>query len=97
MGVHAVRINPKSKLGLFVSHVMPGVVRPMRVLWNEIIGFLFLVLAVMATPSVFRTYRELDKPQGGLGRLVLGILFVAVMTYFGVTSFMRARRISRSS
>ena len=96
MGVHAVRINPKSKLGLFISHVMPGVVRPMRVLWNEIIGFLFLVLAIMATPSVIRTYRQLDQPQGGLGRLLLGVLFVAVMAYFGISSFLRARRISRS-
>ena len=25
----------------FIGHVMPGVIRPLRVLWNEVIGFLF--------------------------------------------------------
>jgi hypothetical protein len=91
-----VKLDPKSKLGLFVSHVVPGVVRPMRVLWNEIIGFLFLVLAAAGLPSVIRSVRELDTPQASLGRLFLGGLFLLVMGYFGVTSFLRARRISRS-
>lgn len=92
-----MRINPKSKLGLFISHVVPGVVRPMRVLWNEVVGFLFVVLAIMAAPSVIRSIRQLDSPQGGPVRLLLGVLFMAVMGYFGFTSFRRARRISRSS
>jgi hypothetical protein len=91
-----VRIDPKSKVGLFLSHVVPGVVRPMRVLWNEVIGFIFMVLAVMATPSAIRAVRELESPQGSLTRVVLSIGFFAVMAYFGVTSFLRARRISRS-
>jgi hypothetical protein len=96
MGVHAVRIDPKSKLGLFVSHVVPGVLRPMRVLWNEIIGFLFIVLAVLGIPSLVRALRDLDTPQGSPARVVLSVLFVLVMAYFGVTSFLRARRINRS-
>lgn len=91
-----MRIDPKSKLGLFVSHVVPGVLRPMRVLWNEIIGFVFIVLAIMGVPSLVRALRDMDTPQASPGRLILSLLFVLAMAYFGITSFLRARRISRS-
>ena len=42
-----MQIDKRSKLGRFMEHVMPGVVRPLRVLWHEIIGFIFIVLAVI--------------------------------------------------
>ncbi len=47
----------------FVSHVMPGVVRPLRVLWNEVIGFLFVVFAVYAGASAISSIRQLDTPS----------------------------------
>ncbi len=85
------RINPKSKLGLFVSHVVPGVMRPMRVLWNEVFSFVFIALAVPMAFRVIRAFRDEDfKSVMILGPLVM--LFV----YFGVTSYLRARKISRS-
>lgn len=90
------KIDPKSKLGLFVSHVIPGVVRPMRVLWNEIIGFVFIVLAIAMTPGMVRAVRELDTPKSSPGRLAIAVGFVLMLLYFGVTSFLRARKISRS-
>jgi hypothetical protein len=89
-------IDKKSKTGLFISHVMPGVVRPMRVLWNEIIGFLFIVLAVAMTPGVIRSIRDIDAPHGGIGRVVIAGGFAAMLLLFGVSSFLRARKISRS-
>jgi hypothetical protein len=89
-------IDKNSKLGLFVSHVVPGVVRPMRVLWNEIIGFVFLVLAVAMTPGLVRAFRELDTPMASPGRLAIAGGFVLMLVYFGVSSFLRARKISRS-
>ena len=90
------KIDPKSKLGLFVSHVMPGVVRPMRVLWNEIIGFIFIVLAVAMMPGIVRAWRDLESPTGGTGRLVIAGGFALMLLYFGISSFLRARKISRS-
>jgi hypothetical protein len=89
-------IDKKSKVGLFISHVVPGVVRPMRVLWNEIIGFVFIVLAVAMVPGLLRAVRELNTPQASPGRLAIAACFVGVLLYFGVTSFLRARKISRS-
>lgn len=31
----------------FLGHVVPGVIRPIHILWNQVIGFFFLVLAVL--------------------------------------------------
>lgn len=85
------QIDPKSKLGLFISHVVPGVARPMRVLWNEIIGFLFVVIAVPMVFSAFRSYHAGDSQ-----RMLIAGGFALMLLYFGVTSFVRARKISRS-
>jgi len=91
-----MKIDKRSTLGRFVEHVVPGVVRPMRVLWNEIIGFLFLCLAAWAIPSAIRNVRGLQSAEGSLGRAVLSLGFLLLMLYFGVTSFLRARKIGRS-
>ena len=80
----------------FLGHVMPGVIRPLRVLWNEIIGFVFVVLAAWAAPSAIRNVREFAGDAGSFFRVILSIGFSAVMAYFGIASFLRARRISRS-
>jgi hypothetical protein len=80
----------------FLSHVLPGVVRPLHTLWNEIIGFLFIVFAVVAGAYVIRALRSFEGDIEGLFRIVLPALFGLVMGYFGVSSFLRARKISRS-
>jgi hypothetical protein len=80
----------------FLAHVLPGIARPMRILWNEIIGFFFLALAGVALPSAIRTVRQFDGDAGSFFRVVLSFSYEGIMTYFGITSFLRARRISRS-
>jgi hypothetical protein len=80
----------------FVHHVVPGVMRPLRILWNEIIGFIFLVLAGWMVPGTIRSVRQLDTPDGSIFRVLMFIGFGALMAYFGVTSFLKARKISRS-
>ncbi len=80
----------------FLSHVMPGVIRPLRVLWNEIIGFIFVVLAVWAVPSAIRNVRQFEGDAESFFRVVLSFSFAGLMAYFGIASFLRARRISRS-
>jgi hypothetical protein len=80
----------------FLTHVMPGVVRPLRVLWNELIGFFFLVLSASAIPSSVRYVRQFQGDAESVFRVGLSITFSCVMAYFAVTSFLRARKISRS-
>ncbi|MBM3810804.1 MAG: hypothetical protein FJW20_04135 [Acidimicrobiia bacterium] len=80
----------------FLGHVIPGVIKPLRVLWNEVIGFVFIAFGVVAG---FSTYRHLSRFQGdieGLMMLILGGGFVLMMLGFGVHSFWRARKINRS-
>lgn len=79
----------------FLKHVMPAIVKPMRVLWNEVIGFIFLVLGVVMGFSTYRNFRDVEQ-HGSPIPLIGGSLFALLMIYFGVTSFLRARRISRS-
>ena len=80
----------------FLSHVLPGVVRPLHALWNEVIGFLFIVFAVVAGFYVIRAVRGFEGDLEGLVRIFFPALFGLVMGYFGVSSFVRARKISRS-
>lgn len=80
----------------FLKHVVPEVIRPIRSLWHEIIGFLFLVLAFLGGVSGFRLVRNFDgEPENVFRLLIIGI-FVAIMGGFGISSFRRARKISRS-
>jgi hypothetical protein len=79
----------------FVNHVVPGVIRPLHVLWNEIIGLFFLVFAVVFGSAAFRSFRNLDK-GGSMSLVILSAFLALLMLYYGITSFMKARKISRS-
>ena len=80
----------------FIRHVMPGVIRPLRVLWNEVIGFIFLVLAVFIGFSTWRRAQRFTVDPGGVLIIVASALFVALLAWFGISSFLRARKISRT-
>jgi hypothetical protein len=78
------------------AHVVPQVMRPLRILWNEMIGFLFLVIAAPAIMSAVRNFRKVDQDGNNLAGAFVAAIFAAVMVFFGITSFLRARKISRS-
>ena len=76
----------------FLGHVLPGVARPIHILWNQVIGFLFLVLAVMGVSGAVRSWgKDGKEPQ-----LVLSICFIGLMLWFSLSSFWKARKISKS-
>ena len=79
-----------------MGHVMPNVIRPLHVLWHEVIGFLFLALAVILGSSAYKSYRHLSVENAGIGRMLLSFSLPALLAYFGITAFLRARKISRS-
>ena len=86
---------------VFVKHVVPAVVKPARVLWNEFIGFLFLCFGVIFGIKTVHLAMQYGKSTsvdgaGDFWRLVIGGGCTAVMLGFGATSFLRARKISRS-
>ena len=72
----------------FVKTVVPEVVRPARVIWNQAIGAVFLLFAVS---SFFYSATHTTNPAG----LMFGIFFGCVMGFFSISSFMQARNIGR--
>ena len=88
-----------SKAGLvnrFIQHVVPGVIRPIHALWNEVIGFIFIVLAIWATPSAYRNVRQVDGDSASFFKAAVSVGFALLMAYFAFSSFRKARKISRS-
>ena len=80
----------------FVRHVVPKVIRPLHSLWNEVIGFLFLSLAFLGAVRGYKFVRDFDGSPNSFFQLTLVGSFVLVMSYYGISSFLRARKISRS-
>jgi hypothetical protein len=76
----------------FVGHVLPGVIRPIHILWNQVIGFFFIVLALLPIHAIIRDWGRDDSAP----RLALEIPFALLMAGFGLHSFLRARKISKS-
>jgi hypothetical protein len=81
---------------LFVRHVVPATVKPARTLWNEVIGFIFLVFAAAFGFSAVRSAMDFDGAAGSLIKLVFASIVTIIMTFYGFVSFRKARRISRS-
>jgi hypothetical protein len=73
----------------FIGHVMPSVIRPIHILWNQVIGFIFIVLAVVFGFRVIR-----GKEPAGVQ--LVAALFVLLIAWFGISSFWKARKISKS-
>ena len=81
----------------FVRHIVPAVVKPARTLWHEVIGFLFLSMAVIFGFSGGRYYfREFDGSMKSVVYVVMASFLACLMGGYGISSFLRARRISRS-
>jgi hypothetical protein len=83
--------------GTFLKHVVPAVVKPIHSLWHEVIGFFFVCFAVVFG---FKTARYVHQFQQGvpdtLVRVVMAGFCTALLGYYGITSFLKARKISRS-
>ena len=76
---------------LLVRHLLPAVWKPVHTLWNEVIGFLFLCFAIVFGFQAIRFFRAGDEV-----RLFFAAFCTLIMAWFGVSSFLRARKISRS-
>ena len=87
-----IDIDNVSKAGRLAGHVARGVARPIQIIWNQVIGFFFIVLAVIPIPSAVRNFGK----EGSGAHLALTIPFVVLMACFGISSFWRARKISKS-
>ncbi|MEZ5353264.1 MAG: hypothetical protein R2762_11560 [Bryobacteraceae bacterium] len=81
----------------FASSVLPEIIRPLRVLWNELIAFLFLVFFAVAAVAAWRSYQSSGGSAEGLGRAAVSGIFGLIMLVYGVQSYVRSRRVGRPS
>jgi hypothetical protein len=67
-------------------------------LFHEVTGFVFLALAlwfIMGNQGLVRTLQSLEEKPDSMPQLLVVLLFVLMFGGFGISSFLRARRISR--
>ncbi len=81
--------------------MVPAVIKPARALWNQFIGFLFCCLALMFGIKTAQLAMEYSKAEAAqeLEKLIIVLITgfcTGLMLWFGVGSFLRARKISRS-
>jgi hypothetical protein len=81
---------------LFLQHVLPAFFRPVHTLWHEIIGFLFIVIAAFFGLNLFNTVRKFNGDPAQVMKIAGAAFFVLLLGGYGISSFLRARKISRS-
>lgn len=86
--IKAARLVKVDHAKRFAQHVVPEVVRPARVIWNQAIGALFLLFTVS---FIWYAISHKQNPAG----MFFGIFLGVVMGFFSLTSFLKARRIAR--
>jgi len=74
-----------------------SVSRVMHVLWLEVTGFLFLVLAVVGAGAAVREYHRYLAGTTTWGRIAVAAAFALLFLYFGVSSFSRSRKKGKKS
>jgi len=83
------------------SKVIPKFWRLARELFHEVTGFIFLALAlwfILGNQGLVRSIQSLSEEPSGMQQILefLAVLaFVLMLAGFGISSFLRARRISR--
>ena len=80
----------------FLGFVVPAVLKPARTLWHEILGFIFIAMATAFVFSGFRAVRQFDGSAAAILRLAVLAVGVCLLGGYGISSFLRARKISRS-
>lgn len=66
---------------------LASVGRVLRMLWHEVMGFLFICMAVIGGAQVWRKWESHETEK-----LAVAAAFAGMFLYFGVSSFWRAKR-----
>ena len=70
--------------------------RATRILWLEVTGFFFAVFALWVIAATWNQWQRIRSGDASLPmwHIGVGVGFAAVLIYFAVSTFWRARRIS---
>ena len=67
--------------------------KALRQLWLECIGGIFLGLGILFVFAAIQEYRKyVNSPEAGTGRLLLVVISSAIMFFFALESFWKARK-----
>ena len=80
----------------FLGFVVPAVWKPAHTLWHQILGFVFVCLAAVFALSGLRAIHQFDGSPSAIFRVSILVLAVCLLGGYGLSSFLRARKISRS-
>ena len=80
----AVWVGVRAAVGTFA--------RVFHVLWLEVTGFVFLVLALIGATAAVRAYSKVGDGPVDMRKVWAAGILTLVFVYFGVTSFWRARK-----
>ncbi len=64
-------------------------------LWLEMMGLIFLLMALSFAGATFKEYEKYHASGEGSGRLAIAVAFTLTFGWFGLSSFWRARRKSQ--
>jgi len=79
------------------ASVGPQIIRPLQILWNQLLGTIFLALACAPLLNAWRTWRRQDaNDPAHVIKMLLTVVFVAVMAGFSIHAFWRARKMRRT-
>lgn len=77
--------------GKFVKHVVPAAVKPLHTLWHEVLGFIFLAVAGVVAFNMWK-----DSATTAFPLMLAAGFLVLIMAGYGISSILKAKRISRS-
>ncbi len=80
----------------FIASFMPGVIKPLHSLWNELLAFLFLTLAGAFGHQLYKACRAPNSEPVNIAVFLSSGFLTALMLGLGIYSYRRARKISRS-
>jgi hypothetical protein len=73
--------------------VFADFLKALRQLWLEVIGGIFLGLGLLFVFAAIQEYRKyLNSPETGTGRFLLVVASSAIMFFFALESFWKARK-----
>jgi len=80
----------------FLGFVVPAVIKPAHTLWHELIGFIFILMAMAFVLAGLRAVRQFDGSVSAVARVAMLGIGICILGGYGISSFRRARKISRS-
>jgi hypothetical protein len=75
----------------FLKHVIPAIIKPVHSLWHQVIGFLFMSFGIIFGAKAIHYYKSGEGVQ-----FFVSASCTLMMLGFGLSSFLRSRKISRS-